>query len=183
MKNQSRTSHGDRDYRPAMDRDALLPLYDVVSRVLGASSLHRQLTEQAEIGPGHRVLEVGCGTGNLTLLAKRMQPGADFAGLDPDPRALARARRKTERRTSRRGATTTGKALGTASQPIVRMTATTTDGMPDTGLAGVDTYMHGVIAFAQAVVPGSATVIASVGDERNASRIGERAGCVRPGRG
>ena len=28
--------------------------------------------------------------------------------------------------------------------------------------------MHGVIAFAQAVVPGSATVIAIVGDERNA---------------
>jgi ubiquinone/menaquinone biosynthesis C-methylase UbiE len=109
MKNQSRTSHGDRDYRPAMGRDALLPLYDVVSRVLDASSLHRQLIEQAEIGPGHRVLEVGCGTGNLTLLAKRMQPGADFAGLDPDPRALARARRKAERRTSRRGATTTGR--------------------------------------------------------------------------
>jgi hypothetical protein len=82
-------------------------------------------------------------------------------------------------RTSRRGATTTGKALGTASQPIVRVTATTTDGMPDTGLAGVDTYMHGVIAFAQAVVPGSATVIASVGDERNAHSRATTY-CLRP---
>ena len=40
--------------------------------------------------------------------------------------------------------------------------------MPDTTLVGVDNYMHGLIQFAQGVVPGSARVIASVGDERNA---------------
>jgi ubiquinone/menaquinone biosynthesis C-methylase UbiE len=92
------TAHADRSYLPAMGRDALLPLYDTVSRLLGVGSLHRQLVEQAEIEPGHRVLEVGCGTGNLTLLAKRLQPRADFVALDPDPRALARARRKARRR-------------------------------------------------------------------------------------
>jgi hypothetical protein len=32
----------------------------------------------------------------------------------------------------------------------------------------VDDYMEGLIQFAQAVVPGSARMIASVGDERNA---------------
>jgi SAM-dependent methyltransferase len=90
--------HADRGYLPAMGRDALLPLYDTVSRLLGAPSLHRDLIEQAGIEPGQRVLEVGCGTGNLTLLAKRLRPGADFVAVDPDPRALARARRKAERR-------------------------------------------------------------------------------------
>jgi hypothetical protein len=40
--------------------------------------------------------------------------------------------------------------------------------MPATNLAGIDDYMRGLIQFAQAVVPGSARVIASVGDERNA---------------
>jgi hypothetical protein len=51
----------------------------------------------------------------------------------------------------------------------VRVTATPTQPiMPDTGLAGVDDYMHGLVQFAQGVVPGSAHVIASVGDERNA---------------
>jgi SAM-dependent methyltransferase len=90
--------HADRRYIPAMGRDALLPLYDTVCRLLGVGSLHRQLIEQAEIEPGHRVLEVGCGTGNLTLLAKRLQPRADFVALDPDPRALARAHRKAQRR-------------------------------------------------------------------------------------
>jgi ubiquinone/menaquinone biosynthesis C-methylase UbiE len=90
-------SHSARSYLPAMGRDALLPLYDTVSRLMGVSSLHRQLVEQAEIEPGHRVLEVGCGTGSLTLLAKRVQPLADFVALDPDPRALRRAHRKAQR--------------------------------------------------------------------------------------
>jgi SAM-dependent methyltransferase len=98
MRRAPSTAHADRSYLPAMGRDALLPLYDTVTRLLGVGSLHRQLIEQAEIEPGHRVLEVGCGTGNLTLLAKRLQPRADFVALDPDPRALARARRKAQRR-------------------------------------------------------------------------------------
>ena len=40
--------------------------------------------------------------------------------------------------------------------------------MPTTDLIGVDDYMRGLIEFAQAVVPGSQRVLASVGDERNA---------------
>jgi SnoaL-like protein len=51
----------------------------------------------------------------------------------------------------------------------VHVTATSTQPiMPTTDLTGADAYMDGLIAFAQAVVPGSARVIASVGDARNA---------------
>jgi len=51
----------------------------------------------------------------------------------------------------------------------VKVTATTTlPIMPATDLCGADDYMVGLIQFAQAVVPGSLRVIASVGDERNA---------------
>jgi SnoaL-like domain len=51
----------------------------------------------------------------------------------------------------------------------VHVTATTTQPtMPATNTTGVDEYMEGLLEFAQAVVPGSARVIASVGDERNA---------------
>jgi hypothetical protein len=51
----------------------------------------------------------------------------------------------------------------------VHVTVTTTQAaMPVTDLTGVDDYMKGLIEFAQAVVPGSARVIASVGDELNA---------------
>ncbi len=51
----------------------------------------------------------------------------------------------------------------------VYVTVTTTQpAMPATDLIGVDDYMRGLVEFAQAVVPGSARVLASVGDERNA---------------
>ena len=91
------TTPHERTYLPAMGRNALLPLYDPLTRVLGVASAHRHLVDQAGLEPGHRVLEVGCGTGNLVLLAKRTQPEATVVGLDPDPAALARARRKAGR--------------------------------------------------------------------------------------
>src|SRR5262249_1112456 len=46
---------------------------------------------------GHRVLDIGCGTGDLIVLIKRLHPDVDVVGLDPDPKALIRARRKAER--------------------------------------------------------------------------------------
>ena len=50
----------------------------------------------------------------------------------------------------------------------VHITATTTQPiMNPTDTTGIDDYMDGLIKFAQAVEPGSARVIASVGDERN----------------
>jgi ubiquinone/menaquinone biosynthesis C-methylase UbiE len=45
-----------------------------------------------------RVLDVGCGTGSLLLLLATYHPGVEAVGLDPDPKALARARRKIARR-------------------------------------------------------------------------------------
>ena len=51
----------------------------------------------------------------------------------------------------------------------VEVTASTTQPYPPpTKLSGVDDYMSGLIQFAQGIVPGSARLIASVGDERNA---------------
>lgn len=43
------------------------------------------------------MLEIGCGTGNLALLVKRMGPQLEVVGLDPDPKALALAGRKARR--------------------------------------------------------------------------------------
>ena len=45
----------------------------------------------------HRVLDIGCGTGSFLIQIKRTYPNVDAVGLDPDPRALARARRKGKR--------------------------------------------------------------------------------------
>lgn len=82
------------DYLPAAGHDGLLPFYDLLSRLTGAAKLHRRLIEQAGLATGQRVLEIGCGTGNLAIRAKRAEPGIELVGSDPDPLALARAQRK-----------------------------------------------------------------------------------------
>jgi len=86
-----------RHFVPAAGRDWLLPIYDPLTTLLGVRRFHRRLLEQADIAAGSRVLEVGCGTGNLSILAKRLHPAADVTGIDPDPKALARAHRKAQR--------------------------------------------------------------------------------------
>ena len=82
------------DYMPAAQHDALLPAYDLLTRVLGITKVHSTLIAQADLGDGHRVLEIGSGTGSLTVRAKRAHPGIDVIGVDPDPLALSRAQRK-----------------------------------------------------------------------------------------
>ena len=91
-------SGAERHYHGPMSRRWLLPLYDPFSLLFGARTAHASLVEAAELRPGHRVLEIGCGTGNLALLAKARQPAATVVGLDPDAAALARASRKARRR-------------------------------------------------------------------------------------
>ena len=89
--------HQEHDYLPAMGKDWLLPFYDTFTWLLGVPRIHRRLVELAAIEPGHRVLEIGCGPGGLVLRAQRMHPDAEIVGLDPDPLALAKARRKADR--------------------------------------------------------------------------------------
>ena len=87
----------DRPFLPAAGHDFALPLYDPITRLLGADRLRQELIERAELKPMQRVLDVGCGTGTLVIAAKRTCPQAELTGVDPDPRALKRARRKADR--------------------------------------------------------------------------------------
>lgn len=53
--------------------------------------------------------------------------------------------------------------------PDVHITATSTNpALPHTDLTGADSYMEGLIAYAQPIVPGSVKAIASTGDDCNA---------------
>jgi ubiquinone/menaquinone biosynthesis C-methylase UbiE len=81
-----------------MGKSWLLPLYDVFTRTAGVRALHRRAVELAGIAPAETVVDVGCGTGNLSLAVLAAQPGAVVTGLDPDAAALHRAARKARRR-------------------------------------------------------------------------------------
>lgn len=88
------TTHAGRHFLPAAGRDLFLPLYDPFTRLAGVDGLRRLLLEQAALQPVSRVLDVGCGTGTLAILIKRQHPTITVIGVDPDPKALARAERK-----------------------------------------------------------------------------------------
>jgi ubiquinone/menaquinone biosynthesis C-methylase UbiE len=66
-------------------------------KLLGGDRARRILLDQASLKPGYRMLDVGCGTGTLAVLIKRLHPDVAIVGIDPDPKALARARRKGSR--------------------------------------------------------------------------------------
>jgi ubiquinone/menaquinone biosynthesis C-methylase UbiE len=89
--------HLDRDFLPAAGRHGHLALYDPFVKLLGFDRVRRVLLEQAAIEPKQRVLDVGCGTGTLVTLIKRLHPEAEVVGLDPDAKILERARRKATR--------------------------------------------------------------------------------------
>jgi SAM-dependent methyltransferase len=86
-----------RTFVPGMGVEWLLPLYDPLTKLIGLDRVRRELIERAGLQPRQRVLDVGCGTGTLALLIKRLFPDVDVVGRDPDQKALARAGRKAQR--------------------------------------------------------------------------------------
>jgi ubiquinone/menaquinone biosynthesis C-methylase UbiE len=75
--------------------------YDRVTNLmtLGQSKRLRAMTiELAALQPGERVLDVGCGTGAVTLPAKQqVGAGGYVAGIDPAPEMIDVARQKAQR--------------------------------------------------------------------------------------
>ena len=75
--------------------------YDLMVAILmlgrGAAMRERTIA-LANLVPGERVLEVGCGTGEMAMRASvRTGPRGTVAGIDPAPEMIAEARRKAAR--------------------------------------------------------------------------------------
>lgn len=84
---------------PAAGLHWLTPIYDpLVALTCREATVKRGLVAAAGLLPGHRVLDLGCGTGTLALRVKRACPGAAVTGFDADPRMLRVAAAKAGRR-------------------------------------------------------------------------------------
>jgi ubiquinone/menaquinone biosynthesis C-methylase UbiE len=85
-------------FLPALRFHALTPLYDWVLRYLMQEQRFKSvLIKEAQILPGYRVLDLGCGTATLTILVKKAHPTAIVTGLDADPSVLTIGRSKAAR--------------------------------------------------------------------------------------
>jgi ubiquinone/menaquinone biosynthesis C-methylase UbiE len=82
-------------FLPALRFAALTRFYDPTIRLTTREqTFKRLLIEQAAVGERDRVLDLGCGTGTLAIMAKHASPGAGIWGLDADPEMLERGVRK-----------------------------------------------------------------------------------------
>ena len=82
-------------YIPALRYRWLTRFYDPIVRLTTREARFKDaLLRQACIQDGHRVLDLGCGTGTLALMVKRAHPAAKVFGLDADLETLELARTK-----------------------------------------------------------------------------------------
>ncbi|WP_438022436.1 class I SAM-dependent methyltransferase [Sorangium sp. So ce233] len=85
-------------YIHAFGPAALTRFYDPGIRLLIREEVFRsRLLEHMDLAPGQRVLDVGCGTGTLAVLASQRHPGVEVDAADGDDEVLAIARDKAAR--------------------------------------------------------------------------------------
>jgi ubiquinone/menaquinone biosynthesis C-methylase UbiE len=83
-------------YISALSFRWLTPLYDPLLKwVMREETFKRKLIQRANIQPNMNVLDLGCGTGTLTLMLKRAHPNTNVTGMDGDPDVLKIARDKS----------------------------------------------------------------------------------------
>jgi ubiquinone/menaquinone biosynthesis C-methylase UbiE len=91
--------HHHHDFVPAAGRRWLLPLYDPLIALLTNEKHWRgQILQALDLRADDVLVDVGCGTGTLAIMAKQRAPQATVIGVDPDHEALARTRSKASRK-------------------------------------------------------------------------------------
>lgn len=83
----------------AADPGAVIRTLDGFEEIQGLAAARRELLADLRLGPGHRVLEAGCGPAiALPALLERVGPGGRVAGIDPTLAFIEDARRRAAAR-------------------------------------------------------------------------------------
>ena len=104
MTHHSHSSHSHSVEGPAQTEGVLIrwaPYYDFVTNLMTLGQARRlriATVNHALIVPGDSVLDVGCGTGEVTLAAKARAKQGNVYGIDPAPEMIAVARNKAARK-------------------------------------------------------------------------------------
>ena len=84
-------------YIPALNQNWSTPLYDPLLKWGMREGIFKNyLIEHSNLEAGQKVLDLGCGTGTLTIQIKQFHPELELSGLDGDPAVLQIARGKSE---------------------------------------------------------------------------------------
>lgn len=84
-----------KNYVPAFNYDFLTPFYDCFVELLGYGQAQRnRVIDLLHLKPDEKLLDVGCGTGTLLVLAKKRYLNLDMTGIDIDTKALEIAEKK-----------------------------------------------------------------------------------------
>lgn len=85
-------------YVPALRFHWLTRIYDPVVAFTTRESVFREaVTDLVAHSGATSILDLGCGTGTLTVMLKQRIPECGIWGLDADPAVLSRARTKADR--------------------------------------------------------------------------------------
>lgn len=83
-------------FTPAAGNPKWTKYYDtVIALVTREKRWRTEVVRQLSLKSDDVVVDIGCGTGSLSLLLKRHQPETRIIGVDPDPEVLEIARKKT----------------------------------------------------------------------------------------
>lgn len=85
-----------KSFIPALRFNFLTSLFDPLLKWTARETTFKKLLlTQAQIQANQKVLDLGCGTGTLAIMAKENQPAAELHGIDADPTVLKMAQEKS----------------------------------------------------------------------------------------
>lgn len=88
-------THNPKNFIPALRYHAFTRFYDTVVRFTTRETMFKTaLVKQSVSHPGERLLDLGCGTGTLTMMMAENEAELQVVGVDTDPTTLEKAQKK-----------------------------------------------------------------------------------------